>query len=42
MRGGKGMPSDYTKSKDKSVLEKWTKFSSGKYRGALSVRYKSK
>jgi hypothetical protein len=42
MRGGKGMPSDYTKSKDKSILEKWTKFSSGKYRGALSVRYKSK
>jgi hypothetical protein len=41
MRGGKGMPSDYANSKDKDILEKWTMFSSGKYRGALSVRYKS-
>lgn len=40
MRGGKGMPKDYEKSKDKKIIEPWTQFSSGKFRGALSVRYK--
>ena len=42
MRGGKGMPPDFNNSKDKKVIAPWTKFSSKKYRGALSVRYKSK
>ena len=42
MRGGKGMPLDFNNSKDKKIIAPWTKFSSKKYRGALSVRYKSK
>lgn len=42
MRGGKGMPKNFNSSKDKKIIEPWTKYSSKKYRGALSVRYKSK
>jgi len=42
MRGGKGMPTHFNSSKDKKIIEPWTRYSSKKYRGALSVRYKSK
>jgi len=33
---------NYENSLDKDILENWTRYSSEKYRGALSVRYKSK
>jgi len=39
---GKGGVKDFTNHPDKAILAPWTKFSSGKYRGALSVRYKAK
>ena len=39
MRGGRGMPKNYKKSKDRKIIELWTRFSSNKYRGALSIRY---
>ena len=42
MRGGKGILKNFKSSKDKKIIEPWTKYSSKKYRGALSVRYKSK
>ena len=42
MRGGKGMPKDYENYKYKKIIEPWTRFSTKKNRGALSVRYKSK
>ena len=38
---GKGGVKDYENSPDKEVLEPWTRYSTNKYRGALSVRYKS-
>jgi len=38
---GKGGVKDYENSPDKEVLENWTRYSTNKYRGALSVRYKS-
>ena len=46
MRGGRGMPiknkkCGYKMSKDKKIIAPWTRFSSKKYRGALSIRYKS-
>jgi len=37
----KGGIKNYENHPDKSILKPWTKFSSGKFRGALSVRYKS-
>ena len=40
MRADRGMPKNYKKSKDRKVIEPWTRFSSSKYRGALSIRYK--
>tara|TARA_B110000977_G_scaffold120877_1_gene155554 strand:+ start:2755 stop:3516 length:762 start_codon:yes stop_codon:yes gene_type:complete len=42
MRGGKGMPNDYENYKYKKIIEPWTRFSSKKHRGAMSVRYESK
>jgi len=39
---GKSGVKDYEKSIYKEKLEPWTKFSTNKYRGALSVRYKAK
>ena len=42
MRGGKGMPKNYENYKYKKIIAPWTIFSTNKYRGALSVRYKSK
>ena len=37
----KGGVKNYENHPDKSILKPWTRFSSGKFRGALSVRYKS-
>ena len=42
MRADRGMPKNYKKSKDRKVIEPWTRFSSSKYRGALSIRYNYK
>jgi hypothetical protein len=38
----KGGIKDYENDKEKDILEPWTRYSTNKYRGALSVRYKSK
>jgi hypothetical protein len=38
----KGGIKDYENNQNKDILKPWTRFSSEKYRGALSVRYKSK
>ena len=38
----KGGIKDYENNQNKDVLKPWTRYSSEKYRGALSVRYKSK
>ena len=37
----KGGVKDYENSPDKNTIEPWTRYSTNKYRGALSVRYKS-
>ena len=39
---GKGGVKDYKNSPDIKILSPWTRYSTKKYRGALSVRYKSK
>ena len=38
---GKGGVKDYENDPEKSLLEPWTEYSTNKYRGALSVRYKA-
>ena len=40
IRGGKGMDK-YSDPKFKEIMSPWTEFSSNKYRGALTIRYKS-
>lgn len=37
----KGGVKDYENNPEKNIIEPWTRYSSDKYRGALSVRYKS-
>ena len=37
----KGGVKDFENHPEKAIFEPWTKFSTNKYRGALSVRYKA-
>ena len=37
----KGGIKDYENDPEKTILEPWTEYSTNKYRGALSVRYKT-